>query len=318
MSASLIRGYLRGDETFAVTGASGWLGRTALDLLARVLGEEAFLAQVNGFASTAKSVGLRGGLEVPLRPLSALVDHDHPPTHILHFACLTRDRVADMGVGPYVQGNLGITGVVLDAVQRYRPRGILVASSGAVYAPDGGFAVDVARNPYGSLKYQEELLLRRAAGDVGARSVVARVFSVSGAYMTKPELYVLGDLVLRALAGSPLVLRATGRVYRSYCAAADVVTLALACLLDESGPPDTVFDSGGTVVEVGQLAERVCGALGMPVTLIERSIGTDVAPDRYVGDLDQMATLASEHGLPLKSLGDQILETADFLSEERA
>ena len=313
VSAVVVRRRLRGDERFAVTGASGWLGRTALDLLAGALGAPAFAERVVGYASARKSVRLRSGLDVPLRPLAELSRSDPPPTHILHFAYQTRDRAAVLGLGPYVVANLEITTTVLDAVQRHRPEGVLVASSGAVYAADGGFAVDLTQNPYGSLKFQEEMILRRAAGDVGARSVVARVFSVAGAYMTKPELYVLGDLVLRALAGASLVLRSRDPVYRSYCAAADVVALGLVCLLGESVPADVVFDSGGKVVEVGELAERVRAVLGLPHLAIERSFLSGGAADRYVGDTDQMAVLASRYGLRLQSLDEQIIDTAAFL-----
>lgn len=317
VSAAVVRRRLRGDERFAVTGASGWLGRTALDLLAGALGAHAFAKRVVGYASAHKSVRLRSGLVVPLRPLGELSRTDPAPTHILHFAYQTRDRVAVMGVGPYVVANLEITSMVLDAVQRHGPEGILLASSGAVYAAGGGFAADLASDPYGTLKYQEELVLRRAAGDVGARSVVARVFSVSGAYMTKPELYVLGDLVLRALAGASLVLRARGPVHRSYCAAADVVALGLVCLLGGSTPADEVFDSGGKAVEVGELAERVRTVLGLSHLTIERSLSPDEAPDRYLGDGDHMAMLASQHGMRLQSLDEQILDTASFLRSDR-
>lgn len=317
MTYSLVRRSLRGDERFAITGASGWLGRTALDLLEGALGDPAFGARVVGFASVAKRVALRSGVVVALRPLAELSRMEPPPTHILHFAYQTRDRVAVLGVGPFVLANLEITTAVLDAVQRHRPRGILFASSGAVYAPDGGLSSDLAGNPYGSLKYHDELVVRRSTGDIGARSVVTRLFSVSGAYMSKPELYALGDLVLRAQAGAALVVRARGPVYRSYCAAADVVALALACLLGESGPADLVFDSGGTVVEVGELAERVRSALGLSHLAIERSFDPAEAVDRYVGDGDRMAMLASAHGLRLQSLDEQILDTAAFLSQNR-
>lgn len=309
----LVRSLLGSDERFAVTGASGWLGRTALDLLAGALGPEAFSARVTGFATTAKSVTLRHGLVVALRPLSELALVEPSPTHILHFAYQTRDKVATLGIGRYVVANLEITTMVLDAVQRHHPRGVFVTSTGAVYAPDGGFTTDLLANPYGSLKYQEELVLRCAAGDVGAATAVARVFSVGGAYITKPELYAMGDLVLMALAGRPLAVRAEGLVYRSYCAAADIVAMGLLCLLDPNGSRDVMFDTGGAVVELSELAERIGATLAVAYPLVERSLAADVAPDRYVGDGDQMAALASLHGLPLQSLEGQIRETAEYL-----
>jgi UDP-glucuronate decarboxylase len=304
-----------GDERFAVTGASGWLGRTALDVLARAMGDDAFLQRVTGFASAPKEVVLRSGLVVPLRPLKELRSLDPAPTHLVHLAYQTRNRVAELGLGPYILANVEISSLVLGALQRHRPRGVFVASSGAVYAPEGGFVTDVVSNPYGSLKYQEELLVRRAAGDIGARSVVARVFSVAGAYITKPELYALGELIMRALAGVPLTLRARGPVVRSYCAAADLLRLGILALLNPGGGSDEIFDSGGTVVEVGELAEQVTSALGVRDLPIERATAPDVAVDRYVGNVDQMAALASGYGIQLQSLSEQILDTAAYLQQ---
>lgn len=302
-----------GDERFAVTGASGWLGRTTLDVLARAMGDDAFLQRVTGFASAPKDVVLRSGLVVPLRPLKELRNLDPAPTHLVHLAYQTRNRVAELGLGPYIQANVEITSLVLDALQRHRPRGVFATSSGAVYAPEGGFVTDVESNPYGSLKYQEELVVRRAAGDIGARSVVARVFSVAGAYITKPELYALGELIMGALAGAPLALRARGPVVRSYCAAADLIRLGILALLSPGARTDEIFDSGGTVVEVGELAEQVTSVLGVGDLPIERAMAPDVAVDRYVGDVDQMAALASGYGMQLQSLSEQILDTAAYL-----
>lgn len=314
LRVSLVRAGLRGDEQFAVTGASGWLGRTTLDLLAATLGEEAFSARVVGFASVARRIELRSGLVVAVLPLSELVHLDPAPTHILHFAFHTRDQVATMGVAPYVMANLAITSQVLHAVGRFRPRGVSVASSGAVYSGDASLATDIGADPYGGLKHLEELVLRRAVADAGGRSVVARIFSLGGAYITKPQLYALGELVQQAQAGGPLMVRARGPVVRSYCAATDVVAVMLACLLGDGDElRDVVFDTCGTVVEVGDLAERVRTVVGGPATTVTRRLDGHAPPDRYVGDGGAMTALAARFGLVLQTLDEQILDTASYL-----
>lgn len=316
MSVPLVRSLLSGQERFAVTGASGWLGRTTLELLAGALGPERFRDQVAGFASTSRTVTLRDATVVHLEPLDLLAHLVPAPTHILHFAYLTRDRVADLGVPDYIRTNLAITAAVVGAIERFHPRGVFVTSSGAVYEPDGTFATDAAANPYGTLKHLEELALRRAAADVGARSVVTRIFSLSGAYMTKPQLYALGDLILQALEGGPMIIRAHGPVERSYCAASDVIALALACLLRVDTGDDVVFDSSGEVTEISELAERVRGALGRSDITIERSWDPSAAPDRYVGDSQAMSAIAIEHGLSQQPIADQILDTAAYLGAQ--
>lgn len=316
MSVSLVRAMLSGQEHFAITGASGWLGRTTLELLLGALGPKRFGDQVTGFASTSRSVTLRDGTKVRLQPLDRLCDLLPAPTYLLHFAYLTRDRLNEMGVPEYITANLAITAAVARAIQRFHPLGVFTTSSGAVYESDGRFVTDVAANPYGALKYIEELLVRRAAADVGTRSVVTRIFSLAGAYMTKPDLYALGDFVLQALGGGPIKIRARIPVERSYCAADDVVTLALACLLDGGAGDDVIFDSGGQIVEIGQLAEHVRQIIGRSQIALDRDWDPSAVPDRYVGEGASMSAMAAHYGLSLLPLEHQIRDTADYLQAQ--
>jgi UDP-glucuronate decarboxylase len=313
MRAELISTVLAGHERFAVTGASGWLGRTTLDVLLEALGPEGFHDRVTGFASAAKPVTLHDGTLVDLLPLARLIDLRPAPTHLLHFAYLTRDRVADLGVAAYVETNVAITACVVGAIERLRPEGVFSTSSGAVYTGhEGALETDVCSDPYASLKHLEELAIRRAAADVGGRSVVSRVFSLTGPYMTKPGLYALGDFVLQALGGGPIVVRSPGPVERSYCSAADLVALALACLFDGTDA-DVVFDSGGDRLELGDLARLVTEVIGPSDSGIERAWDPELPADRYVAEGDRMEELASMHGLRLEPIRTQIRRTATYL-----
>lgn len=310
--ANVLRPLLAGDERFAVTGATGWFGRTALDLLDDLLGDEA-AASVTAYASRGRKVATRRGRLVTVHPLAELVRQTPAPTHVLHLGFLTRDRVADLGVPAYVARNLAITADVLAAVAVARPRGLFYASSGAVYGAKVGLATDVEGDPYGTLKHLDELALRQALSDVGGTCGVARVFSVAGAGITKPGAYALGSLVLMAQAGGPLVVRARGRVVRSYCAVDEILALGLWALL--RGEP-VLFDSGGTVAEVGELADVVAAVHGLPPGSVERESDPDAVEDRYVGDLAHMADLASRAGLALRDLRQLVQETSDWLAAE--
>lgn len=200
--------------------------------------------------------------------------------------------------------NVAISARVLDVLGA--ARGVLYLSSGAVYQPGG-----IDENPYAALKRMDELAFRQASRDAGARCAVARVFNVAGPYMTKPELYALGDFIARARAHEPIVIRAVGRVERSYVLAADVVTVALSWLLDGRGPDEVVFDTAGDeVVEVEDLARRVASVLGVPDLPVERTLEPGAPADVYVGDGTRFAQLAAAYGSSLASLNDQIAATA--------
>src|SRR5450759_2447489 len=101
----LVADALRGtDEIVAVTGATGWFGAVALDLLYQAVGDQA-AARVVGYASSAREVVVSDGRTVEVRPLVELVSQNTPPTTLLHFAFLTRDKVATLGIDRYVAQN---------------------------------------------------------------------------------------------------------------------------------------------------------------------------------------------------------------------
>jgi len=293
------------DETFAVTGATGWFGATAMDLLYGALGGRA-PAQVVGYASTARRLTLSDGRSVPVRPLSQL-SADPPPSVLLHFAFATKDRAAELGLADYVLRNVAITTAVLGAVRRHRPGHVVVASSGAVYAPGRELVDDVAGEPYGALKRLDELAFRAAADEVGATLVVPRVFSVAGPRMTKPEKYALGDMLAAAREGRPVVVRADRPVYRSYCGVDEVVAL---CLWAALGGRGMTFDTGGEVVEMADLARTAAESTGTGSTVVRDRFDPSAAVDRYVGDARDWNAAVASAGLRTRPLADLVAATS--------
>lgn len=293
-----------------VTGASGWMGRAALDLLEGALGPD-FATRVQAFASAPKDVLLASGTVVQAAGLDTLARSDGERPIVLHFAFLTKDRVADLGVDRFVTANVAITTSVLTLLRERGCAGLLYASSGAaVSGPLAGG--DLAGDPYGTLKRLDELLFRQAVTDIGSRIAVTRVFALTGRYMTKPRYFALGDLLLQAIEGRDLVVRARHPVLRSYAAVADVVAVGLAHLVD-GGDRELVVDVGADVVEVGELAERVQALVGPALAVVRPPITG--AADRYTCDGAGYAAVASALGVELTPLDAQILETAEWLRE---
>ena len=204
--ADAVRG--TGDHV-AVTGATGWLGSVALDLLYRAFGDDA-PGHVTAYASRRREVVVADGRKLDALPLSELGSQDPAPTTLLHFAFLTRDKVAALGIDAYTSQNVAITTTVLDAIARHRPRRVVLPSSGVVTSSAGRLTSDLRADPYGALKHLDELAFRTATRDIGGVCVIPRVFSVAGSRMTKPELYALGSMVQMAAAGGPIEVRAQG------------------------------------------------------------------------------------------------------------
>ena len=241
-------------------------------MLERTLGA-AFDQQVSAWASRERTVQLRSGRSVPVRALGDAQPGDTDGALVLHFAFLTRDRIADLGADAFTDANRAITRTVLDLFAAGAPRALVYASSGAAHAAD---------EPYGIAKQHDEAAFREACDRVGASCVIPRIFSISGPYMTKPTLYALGDLILQAQRDDRLRIRAAHPVIRSYVAAADLLALCLAAAAEPT--QDLVFDSGGEIVEVGDLADAVRRVAGRPDLPIERTWDPAAPADRYVGD----------------------------------
>lgn len=292
-------------DSIAVTGATGWFGATTLDLLYDALGANA-PARVRAYASTRRSVVVRDGRTVQVRPLADLVEASWSPDILLHFAYVTRDKVTDLGVSQYIATNVAISTAVLEAVARLRPRQVVMTSSGAVYGPGSEREHDVIGNPYGALKRLDELAFRAAADEVGASCVIPRVFAVAGPRMTKPEKYALGSMIAMAQAGGPVVVRADHRVVRSYCGVDEVVAISLWAA---SHVGHVVFDTGGAIVEIGELAAVVARDVGQGCA-VERSALISQSPeDRYLGETTEMFDLAERAGIHLRSLTQLVAAT---------
>lgn len=305
--AALVADALRGtDEIIAVTGATGWFGAVALDLLFTALGEDA-PARVVGYASVAREVTVADGRTVVVRPLHELVSQDPPPTTILHLAYLTPDRIQALGVDAYTSQNVAITATVLDAIATHRPRHVLVTSSGAVYSSSGRLAADLRSDAYGTLKHIDELAFRTASRDAGAVCVIPRVFNVAGGRRSKPTLYALGSMIAMARDGGPIDVHARWPVYRSYCGVDEVVALSLWLAL---AGVDVVFDTSGEIVEIGDLALLLARLHGLDESAVRRIWDSASAEDRYVGDGRRMLELAARAGLRLRSLVELVTESS--------
>lgn len=264
---------------YAVTGATGWLGRAAVAVLS------ARGAEVVAFASRERD-GVRALAELPN------TEHDV----LLHFAYVTRDHLGGGTLADYVAANTAITGLVRDAIVRHQPA-VFYSSSGAAERPGV-----LAEDPYGVLKRLDEHVLRDASG---GRCAVARVFNVAGPHVTKPGAFLLTDLVTQGLAGGPLRLRSNHPVVRSYVDVEDLAAWAVAA----AGEDVVVSTAGEVEVEAAEVAELVRAALGLDAPVQRASFDGASAPDRYVGDRQSWARQLSAHGIVEKALRSQVQRT---------
>jgi nucleoside-diphosphate-sugar epimerase len=260
-----------GEDRILVTGASGWLGRTALDLLAP-LGLPTL-----PLASRARIIRV-GEREIECRVWDEGEVAAFAPTVVLDCAFLTRDRVTDMPLDEYLSANRSLTERLLYATRLPDVRLALTVSSGAAVHPHDALDGPIQDNPYGYLKREAEHRLAEAAAESGAVPVVVRAWSISGAHVQKPQGYALGSMIRDAHSGAIRIM-ARRPVFRRYVLAEELLALGIA----EGGVGPATIDSGGELVEMAELAARVTQAV-RPDAVISRDEVDPRDPDRYHSD----------------------------------
>ena len=295
-----------------VVGAGGWLGLATLELLHELLGEH-LGGRVACFGSAARTLVLRGGVEIPQRPLDELAALPTRPTLVLHLAFLTQEKAKVMARDAYVEANRAISRRVLEALDRIGAAGLFLPSSGAVYCVDGASA-EPSKQIYGSLKREDEDRFAGWGERSGAAVTTGRVFNLSGPYINKQSSYALACFIADALAARPIRIRSDRPVYRSYVAIAELMSIVFGALTAGRGERVLFDTAGDDVYEMGRMAEVVAEALASELgwkrpTLREGEI------DRYVGDGAAYARLRQIHGVTSTGFIEQVRDTAWYMAQ---
>lgn len=296
------------DQHIAVAGAGGWVGLATLELLEHALGDR-IAQRVSCYGSATRTLTLRSGRQLPQAPLADLNRLAAKRIWLLHFAFQTKDRAEMMSEEAYRTINDTISATVLEAATALPVETMFVASSGAASK-----AIDPLISPalrlYGQMKLDDEARFAAWAQAHGRRTVIGRIFNITGPYINKHQAYAIANFIMDALADRPITVRAPREVFRAYVAIRELMSLVFALMADHTAPV-AQFESGGESMELGSVARAVAQALGSGK--VERMPITDPMPDRYVGDNDRYAALRHLHGIRAVPLDRQIMETAEYM-----
>jgi nucleoside-diphosphate-sugar epimerase len=296
-----------------VVGAGGWLGLATLESLWELLGDD-MAGRVVCFGSRARLLRLRRGRQMQQQPLSAIGDLAAAPSLVLHNAFLTQEKAKEMSPHAYAAANRAISDHVLSVLDRIGAEGVFAPSSGAVYMADQPDAEDSKRS-YGRLKLDDEARFADWADRRGRRATIARIFNLSGPYINKRSSYALSCFIADALADRPISIRATHRVFRSYVAISELMSVVLGDLA-AGGAGAITFDTAGEVVyEMGQIAEIVRDVVGRGEG-VDRPALRDSAPDYYVGDGAVYTKLRDALHVEAVPFPVQVRETVKFMLQD--
>ena len=104
-----------------------------------------------------------------------------------------------------------------------------------------------------------------------------------------------------------MTINARRPVWRSYCGVDEVIALSLWMATERA---NTVFDTGGHLVELAGLAAAVARTVGEGCGITRPAFDAAAVPDRYVGDPTVFEEAARMAGLRLAALDDLVTSTA--------
>jgi nucleoside-diphosphate-sugar epimerase len=281
--------WLEARDRLLITGATGWLGR---ELLARLHRNRPDV-EIKCIASSPRQFQLEG-TSFQAEPWDAAAVALWRPTLAIHLAYLTREVQESIGLEDYELQNVRLSELALSLYRIPSLRGLVVASSGAALADPDGL--------YGRLKALDEERFREAGQAAGIPTAIARIWSVSGAHCTKPDLFALYDLIRQVRVAPEVRITAQREVWRRYVDAGEYLEICLGAVA--SGAFATI-DSGGDLVEIGELVQVIQTTLGVSQAVVRSEIRYPA--NHYYATTAAMSDWAESLGVGVADIRQQIL-----------
>ena len=267
-------GRLLQDRRIAVTGAGGFLGPVAVEVLS---GKGARVQAILGPPDDAARVGAAASIaRIDVCDPSAIRGAIAGADAVVHLAGPASVAASFDDPMRYVRVHGEGTAAVLHACRAERVRKLVYVSSAEVYgrplrSPVGEDHPLSARSPYGAAKIGAEKLVEAYAHAFELKSVILRPFSVYGP--GAPAGALISRILGMAREGGPVALRDLKPV-RDYCFVTDVAeAIAAACGLE--GAPLEIFNLGTMRGEsVARVAALALEALGVSCR-IEENVDRD-------------------------------------------
>lgn len=304
-------------KPIAVTGATGWVGKSALHELQLMLGPSLFRELVKAYASKSGSLrttayGRDDQFDFPIYSLADFPEHavQEPFGAIFHAAFFPRSGLDIVGVDSYISINREITRLVCEAITHSPGGRVVNISSGAASSFDGdllGYGEKMLANPYGALKHEEEGRIRDLTP-----SLILRIYSLTGRFMTNPEIYALGDFLLKARDKQQIILKSKNLVVRGFGHAANICASAWAWAKGDQPPLESPLATVSDETDLNDLAQNVSRLFNLPepVSSLDRAL----TPNIYSADSALFLAFLAEYGLSASTMDQQIADTATGLS----
>lgn len=223
---------------------------------------------------------------------------DFQPTLVIDCAFVTRHMISTYGMNRYLSTNMNLMDQALELQTQPLVRRFIAISSGAAVP----YLLDQTRDqnldPYGFLKASYERKFTNLDGTLKENVVLLRPFSMSGRNCQTTGIYALYDLIEQSRSGT-IKIKSEQLVYRRYTDVEDLLRVALMAPIGHE-----VIESGGELVEIGDLATMIVETLGSGAR-IERKFKS-IGADNYYSNNVSWERVTGILGIQPKTLREQI------------
>ena len=213
-------------------------------------------------------------------------------------AFLRRELLQKMTPEAYLHKNSEIVNLAKTAIKEKKLLSFINLSSGVARDFDDEVQ-SKSTDEYSRLKKRLEIEYSEYCNQSQTTLVNCRIFSLSGRHLNEFENLALSSFINQAKTNNRIEVKSPA-TKRCYLDATDLagILLSVAAL-----GKDISFDSGGELVTMHQLAERVLAGLGKDISAV--TLGNIESPD-YFGEFAKFNSLAAEMGHNLLGIEDQI------------
>lgn len=271
-----------------INGAGGWLGTSSINYLLQSPRYKDY--ELVLLTSDGRNLIFNNKIFKTSRIIDFDVQSISDVIGIVNLAFLTKDKVNRMTLESYVSTNESLMAKLTEFMLNLKPKWITTVSSGAA----AKFSSTLEDDPYGFLKLQEESLIAKLSSELGSNYSIGRLWGAMGIDMPINRNYAISDFICQAIENSSINIKASQSVYRQYC---DSRTFMETSIRAAECNFNDIFDSGGFIVEIGDLAEKV--ATQMKIKDVKRNLVNPNKKDEYLPQISYYSEL--QHSLVIEA-----------------
>ncbi len=285
---ALLKKTLKPEDRVVIKGATGWVGRTATYMLSQLN------VPLHLTASRKRNEIIGDKLfEINEWNQNQIIDFD--PTLIIDAAYLTREYTETIPTEKYFELNEKLTDQTLELLKSLPNLNLLTFSSGVTDVPAE------QEKPYTITKKNDENIYREFARNNSNQITVLRIWSVTGALVTKLKGFAFSEFILGAR-DNLIEVRAKNRVVRRFSLVDEIIPIGMS----PSNLGFRIIDTGGDLIEIHDLAFKISEIVNPSCRLVSPEINNDLLPDNYFSDNKSWRKICKEMSYEPASIEEQI------------